>query len=498
MTTDPSLSTFLSQARELLGDRAVLTDAEGFAPYANDWRQKFFGKPAAVVFASNTEQVAQLVRLANTHEVALVPQGGNTGLSGGATPDDTGRQVILNLSRMTRIRARDQDNKTITVDAGVTMQTVQEEADKMGLTFPLNLTARGTATIGGNLSTNAGGTAVLRYGNARALCLGVEVVTADGQIWDGLRGLRKDNTGYDLRDLFVGAEGTLGIITGAVMALHPKPAGVMTALACLPDPVPAKAAAQAVALLQIAQQHCNASLTGFEFMTPSSMNPVSDYYPQFARPAGLGTPEQSCVLLEVSHAESEQAATALLERVLEVAMEQGLVVDALVAQSMQQAQAFWDLREHITMAAAEDGLQVKFDIALPISSIAEFCRITEDKLRQAYPGIRLSNFGHLGDGNLHFNVAAPAELFEGLDRQGRHDACRQYVKANEDGIRRIIHDEVVARQGSISAEHGLGILRRDEAAHYKSSVEMDLMRRIKQALDPKNILNPNKVLRTNP
>ncbi|MEY3015865.1 MAG: hypothetical protein RJB19_177, partial [Pseudomonadota bacterium] len=247
MTTDPSLSTFLSQARELLGDRAVLTDAEGFAPYANDWRQKFFGKPAAVVFASNTEQVAQLVRLANTHEVALVPQGGNTGLSGGATPDDTGRQVILNLSRMTRIRARDQDNKTITVDAGVTMQTVQEEADKMGLTFPLNLTARGTATIGGNLSTNAGGTAVLRYGNARALCLGVEVVTADGQIWDGLRGLRKDNTGYDLRDLFVGAEGTLGIITGAVMALHPKPAGVMTALACLPDPVPAKAAAQAVA-----------------------------------------------------------------------------------------------------------------------------------------------------------------------------------------------------------------------------------------------------------
>ncbi|MFM1788537.1 MAG: hypothetical protein RLZZ166_1004, partial [Pseudomonadota bacterium] len=190
MTTDPSLSTFLSQARELLGDRAVLTDAEGFAPYANDWRQKFFGKPAAVVFASSPEQVAQLVRLANTHEVALVPQGGNTGLSGGATPDDTGRQVILNLSRMTRIRARDQDNKTITVDAGVTMQTVQEEADKMGLTFPLNLTARGTATIGGNLSTNAGGTAVLRYGNARALCLGVEVVTADGQIWDGLRGLR--------------------------------------------------------------------------------------------------------------------------------------------------------------------------------------------------------------------------------------------------------------------------------------------------------------------
>ncbi len=492
-----ALKQFLSEATALLGDRGVLTDVEAFAPYANDWRQKFFGKPAAVVFANNTEEVAQLVRLANEHNIALVPQGGNTGLSGGATPDETGRQVILNLSRMTQIRARDQDNKTITVDAGVTMQTVQEEADKMGLTFPLNLTARGTATVGGNLSTNAGGTAVLRYGNARALCLGVEVVTADGQIWNGLRGLRKDNTGYDLRDLFVGAEGTLGIITGAVMALHPKPAGVMTALACLPDPVPAKAAAQAVALLQIAQQHCNASLTGFEFMTPASMSPVSDYYPQFARPAGLGSAEQSCVLLEVSHAESEQAATEMLERVLEIAMERGLVVDALVAQSMQQAQAFWDLREHITMAAAEDGLQVKFDIALPISAIADFCEVTETKLRQAYPGIRLSNFGHLGDGNLHFNVAAPSALAQGLDRQGRHDAYRSYVKANEDGIRRIIHDEVVARQGSISAEHGLGILRRDEAEHYKSVVEMDLMRKIKQALDPKNILNPNKVLRTN-
>jgi FAD/FMN-containing dehydrogenase len=495
MTT--KLQPFLSEATTLLGDRSVLTDAEAFAPYANDWRQKFFGKPAAVVFAHNTEQVAQLVRLANQHNVALVPQGGNTGLSGGATPDETGQQVILNLSRMTQIRARDQDNKTITVDAGVTMQTVQEEADKMGLTFPLNLTARGTATIGGNLSTNAGGTAVLRYGNARALCLGVEVVTADGQIWNGLRGLRKDNTGYDLRDLFVGAEGTLGIITGAVMALHPKPAGVMTALACLPDPVPAKAAAQAVALLQIAQQHCNASLTGFEFMTPASMAPVSDYYPQFARPAGLGSVDQSCVLLEVSHAESEQAATEMLERVLEIAMERELVVDALVAQSMQQAQAFWDLREHITMGAAEDGLQVKFDIALPISAIVDFCEVTEAKLRQTYPGVRLSNFGHLGDGNLHFNVAAPSELAQGLDRQGRHDAYRRYVKANEDGIRRIIHDEVVARQGSISAEHGLGILRRDEAEHYKSAVEMDLMRKIKQALDPKNILNPNKVLRTN-
>ena len=491
-----ALEQFLSEATTLLGDRGVLTDAQAFAPYANDWRQKFFGKPAAVVFANNTEQVAQLVRLANEHNIALVPQGGNTGLSGGATPDETGQQVILNLSRMTQIRARDQDNKTITIDAGVTMQTVQEEADKMGLTFPLNLTARGTATIGGNLSTNAGGTAVLRYGNARALCLGVEVVTADGQIWNGLRGLRKDNTGYDLRDLFVGAEGTLGIITGAVMALHPKPAGVMTALACLPDTVPAKAAAQAVALLQIAQQHCNASLTGFEFMTPASMSPVSDYYPQFARPAGLGSAEQSCVLLEVSHAESEQAATEMLERVLEIAMERELVVDALVAQSMQQAQAFWDLREHITMAAAEDGLQVKFDIALPISAIADFCEVTEAKLRQAYPGIRLSNFGHLGDGNLHFNVAAPSALAQGLDRQGRHDAYRSYVKANEDGIRRIIHDEVVARQGSISAEHGLGILRRDEAEHYKSAVEMDLMRKIKQALDPKNILNPNKVLRT--
>lgn len=467
---------------------AVLTDASRFEPYAVDWRRKFFGRPLAVVFASAVSEVQEIVRWAQTHRVGLVPQGGNTGLSGGATPSSAGDQVVLNLSRMTHIRERDAHNKTITVDAGVTMQTVQDEAERLGLLFPLDLTARGSATIGGNLSTNAGGTAVLRYGNARALCLGLEVVTAQGEVWDGLRGLRKDNTGYDLRDLFIGSEGTLGIITGAVLALHPRPAGVMTALASVAD------ARAAVLLLERAQGIAGANLTGFEFMTPLATDPVAVYFPQFAKPS-LGEPSEACVLLEVSHPESAQEATRQLESVLQGALEEGLATDALVAQNMTQAKAFWNLREHVTFASAEDGPQVKFDIALPISSLPEFCEATTALLAQYFPGARAANFGHLGDGNLHFNVAAPEAMGAGLSREARHEAFGAYVKQNEDGIRRVVHDQVVKMNGSISAEHGLGQLRRDEAARYKSPIEMDLMQRLKNALDPLGILNPNKVLR---
>jgi len=473
-------------SRELV-DVPILVGDEA-QPFAVDWRNKFRGLPLAVVFPRSTSEVSRLVKLAALYRIPMVAQGGNTGLSGGATPDQSGQQLIINLSRMNRIRALDPVNRTITVDAGVTLQAVQESADAHGLLFPLSLTAKGTATIGGNLSTNAGGTAVLRYGNARALCLGLEVVTADGSVWDGLRGLRKDNSGYSLRDLFIGAEGTLGLITGAVLALHPRPAAQVTALAAVRN------ARQAVDLLQLAQSSCDANLTGFEFMTPESLRPVSVYFPEHSKPAQLGDPGDCLVLLELSHPRSEEEGRAPLEQLLQTALEAGLVHDATVAQSLTQAQSFWGLREHITFAAAEDGPQVKFDIALPVSAIPEFCEQMRVQLLDQWPGLRLSNFGHLGDGNLHFNIAVPEALGSGLDRTQRHVVFADFVNTHEDAIRLCVHDEVHRLGGSISAEHGLGQLRRDEAARLKGKVELDLMRQIKQALDPHHLLNPNKVL----
>ena len=512
MTTD-----FLTACRQLLGDSAVKTQAVDLEPFSVDWRKRYHGRPLAVVLPANTAEVAKVVELAGQHRVALVPQGGNTGLSGGATPDDSGEQVVLSLSRLRSVRAQDADNKTLTVEAGVTLQQVQELAAEMGLFFPLSLGSEGSATIGGNLATNAGGTGVLRYGNARDLCLGVEVVTASGEIWNGLRGLRKDNTGYDLRDLFIGSEGTLGLITAAVVKLFPRPAGVMTALARVEGP------ASALRLLQIAQTHCDAALTGFEFMSPVSTQLVVQYFPDVARHGaqiisaafatvanGAGSASASVasiaggaasdsagsasVLLEISHPQSEAGATEMLEQVIAQALEENVVSDAIVAQSVAQANALWHLRESITMAAAEDGPHIKHDIALPISGLVEFIAKMDDEILAAFPGLRLINFGHFGDGNLHYNIAPPASLGAGLAAPARRAAYADFLKEHEDNIRRHVHDRVVAMNGSISAEHGLGQLRRDEAQRYKSPVELQLMKTIKQALDPQGILNPGKVL----
>ncbi|MGA1660065.1 MAG: FAD-binding oxidoreductase [Burkholderiaceae bacterium] len=476
-------AAFLEAAHALLGPRGLLTDPNDQAPHLTDWRGRFTGRALAVAFPDTTEAVAALVKLAAHHRVPIVPQGGNTGLSGGATPDDSGQQLVLCLTRLNRIRSQDPANKTLIAEAGVSLQAIQEAAQAMGLMFPLDLTARGTATIGGNLATNAGGTAVLRYGNARQLCLGLEVVTAQGEIWNGLRGLRKDNTGYDLRDLFIGSEGTLGIITAASLALWPQPAHTQTALVSL------EGAGAAVALLQAAQASTQASLTAFEFMSPTATAPVAQYFPELAAPLRMGKSHMALVLLE---------ATEGLEETLAQAIEQGLVADAALAQSLAQAQSFWALREHITLAAAEDGPQIKLDISLPISCIPDFCQDMSRALEGALPGVRCSNFGHLGDGNLHFNLAAPLAWAEGLSRAERHQRFKAFVNEHEDRLRRIVHDAVMAREGSISAEHGLGQLRRDEAAVYKSSTEQDLMRRIKQALDPEGLLNPGKVLSTRP
>jgi FAD/FMN-containing dehydrogenase len=362
----------------------------------------------------------------------------------------------------------------MTVEAGCVLAEVQKAAREAGRLFPLSLAAEGSCTIGGNLATNAGGVQVLRYGNARELCLGLEVVTAEGEIWHGLRGLRKDNTGYDLRDLFIGAEGTLGIITAATLKLFPLPAAQLTAFAAVPD------VDSAVALLDLARRRLAASLTAFELISEFCLTLVERHFPQARRP--LAQPSPYYVLLETSDAESEAHAQTLFEALMAEALEAGLVTDAAVAASIAQSRAFWALRENVPLAQAMEGKNIKHDIGVPISSIAAYVAGTNAEIDRAVPGVRMVVFGHLGDGNLHYNVS-PAP---GVD----HDA----FLANEPQINRIVYDAVARHHGSISAEHGLGQLKRDEITRYKSPVEISLMRAIKQALDPRGLLNPGKVL----
>lgn len=474
MSTPAYLHDFLARCRELVGDDFVVCDDAGMAPYLTDWRGRFTGKAAAVLRPADVEQVRQLVTACAQWRVPIVPQGGRTGLVLGSVPDASGTAVVLSLARLNRIRAVDPVNRTITVDAGCILQQVQEAAAAEGCLFPLSLAAEGSCSIGGNLSTNAGGTAVLRYGNTRELCLGLEVVTAQGQLWDGLRGLRKDNTGYDLRDLYIGAEGTLGVITGAVLKLYPQPKACITALAAMPTPE------HALRLLTLMQERCGASLTGFELMSQFCLALVARHFPQLPKP--FGAAHGQYVLLELSSNESEQHAVELLEDAIGAALEQGVIDDAVVASSIAQSAGLWQLREHIPLAQAAAGKNIKHDISLPVSRIAEFIAATGPLLEQAFPGCQLVCFGHLGDGNLHYNVAPP----DGIG----HEA----FLSNQDAVNRVVHDSVVGFGGSISAEHGIGALKRDELAHYKSAVELDLMRAIKAALDPLGIMNPGKIL----
>ncbi len=465
---------FLQRCREIAGPDYVLTDPEDCAPYLTDWRGRFTGRALAVLRPADPQQVAQLVRACAGARIALVPQGGKTGLVLGGVPDASGRSVVLSLARLKRIRALDPVNRTMTVDAGCILHDIQQAAAEQGCLFPLSLAAEGSCTIGGNLSTNAGGTAVLRYGNARELCLGLEVVTPHGELWSGLRGLRKDNTGYDLRDLFIGAEGTLGVITGAVLKLFPQPKASITALVALAAP------RDALALLTLMQDHCGASLTGFELMSDYCMRLVATHFPHLPKPFLKRHPQY--VLLEVSSSESEEHAVGLIEQALNTAVERDLADDAVLATSSAQSRALWHLREHIPLAQAAAGKNIKHDISLPISGIADFIDSTDAQLQQAFPSCQVVCFGHLGDGNLHYNVAPP-------DGQP-HDE----FLANQEAINRIVHDSVEACNGSISAEHGIGALKRDDLVRYKSKVELDMMRAIKGALDPLGIMNPGKIL----
>ena len=465
---------FLQACVDAVGATHVLTAPEDQAPYLTDWRKRYSGRARAVLRPANAGEVRALVQLCNAHGVPIVPQGGNTGLCGGATPDMEGRSVVISLQRMQHVRAVDAINNTITVDAGCILANVQQAAADADRLFPLSLAAEGSCTIGGNLATNAGGTAVLRYGNARELCLGIEAVLPNGELWNGLRGLRKDNTGYDLRDLLIGAEGTLGIITGAMLKLFPQPRAQVTALAALQSP------RQALAFLSLAQGHAGTLLTGFELMSAFCLDLVRKHYPQLRVPFTQAYPQY--VLLELSDLESEEHARTLFESLMEDALARGVIDDAAVAESVAQSRDFWNLREHIPLAQADEGKNIKHDIAVPISRIADFIDVTDRALAAAYPNIRMVTFGHLGDGNLHYNVSPP---------EGH---AHEDFLANQDGINRIVYDSVHAHGGSISAEHGIGQLKREDNARYKSAVELATMRAIKQALDPRGLMNPGKVL----
>jgi FAD/FMN-containing dehydrogenase len=465
---------FLAHCRELIGTNHVLVDEADVAPYLTDWRGRFTGRARAVLRPGDPGQVAGLVRLCAAHRVPVVPQGGRTGLVIGSVPDDSGQAVVLSLRRLNRIRAIDPINRTMTVDAGCILHDIQQAAGAHGMLFPLSLAAEGSCTIGGNLATNAGGTGVLRYGNTRELCLGLEVVTAQGELWDGLRGLRKDNTGYDLRDLYIGAEGTLGVITGAVLKLFPQPKAGITALVAL------SSCRDALSLLQLAQDTAGPTLTGYELMSDVCLRLVGKHFPDLPRPFPEAHPQYA--LLELSSHESEQHAVRLLEETIENALEAGLAQDAVVATSIAQSEALWAIREHIPLAQAADGKNIKHDISVPISRIADFVEATDALLGRAWPGVQVVCFGHLGDGNLHYNIAPP----DGTP----HEAFLAY----QGDVNRIVHDSVAAFAGSISAEHGIGALKRDELPRYKAQVELNLMRAIKAALDPLGIMNPGKIL----
>ena len=477
--TPAERTRFVDALRALLGASHVLTDAQDCASYLTDWRKRYCGQALAVVLPGDTAQVAEVVQLCALHSVRIVPQGGNTGLVGGATPDASGEQLVLSTRRLQRIRAIDAAGGSLIAEAGCVLAAVQQAAADVGKLFPLSLAAEGSCTIGGNLSTNAGGTAVLRYGNARDLCLGLEVVTPQGEVIDALNTLRKNNTGYSLRDLYIGAEGTLGIITAAALKLFPQPAAQITALAAVRD------MAAAISLLDLAQARLGCGLTGFELMSAHSLQLVQQHFPQQTLPFALPSPW--CVLLETSDAEGEMQGRARLEGLLAAALEAGLVVDAAVAQSLVQSRALWRLRESIPLAQAQEGLNIKHDIGVPLSQMAAFVESTAELVQQAIPGARLVVFGHLGDGNLHYNVQAPLGA----------DPAR-FLRAHEATCNRIVFDAAAACGGTFSAEHGIGQLKRDDLARYGDAVAVAQMRAIKQALDPQNLMNPGKVLPDRP
>jgi FAD/FMN-containing dehydrogenase len=467
--------TILDRIRSAVGDAGVITDENDKAPFLRDERGYYTGTTPMIVRPATTEEVASVVSICNQTHTPIVPQGGNTGLCGGATPYEHGGEVLMSLTRMNKVRDIDVLNYAITVEAGVILADVQKAADDVDRYFPLSLGGEGTALIGGNLSTNAGGTGVLRYGPARDLCLGLEAVLPDGRIWSGLTGLRKDNTGYDLKHLFIGAEGTLGIITAACLKLFPKPADIRTAFVAVRDQH------AAVELLARARRITDDRVVTFEYMQRESIEFALAHIADTRDP--MPTEYRHYVMMELAAGEAAAAGLRdMMETVLGDSMEDGIVLDAVLAESGQQAADFWRIRETIPEAQKFEGASSKHDISVPVSGVADFLIEATADIRRLIPGVRPCAFGHVGDGNIHFNFSRPLDMTD------------DDFKAMEPEIHKTVYDRTVAMGGSISAEHGIGRLRRGELETYKSPVALDVMRAIKATLDPNGIMNPGKVL----
>ena len=466
---------FLDTLRDIVGLPHCLTADADKAPFLTDWRGRYTGRAQAVVLPADTQQVAAVISACAAASCPVVPQGGNTGLCGGATPLAEGEPaIVLNLSRLRRIRQVDALNNAITVEAGVPLAVVQAAAEEVDRLFPLSLASEGSCEVGGFISTNAGGVQVLRYGNTRELVLGLEVVLPDGRIWNGLRALRKDNTGYDLKQLFIGAEGTLGVVTAATLKLFARPRSSVTAWLAVAEP------AAAVALLGRLRGAAGDRVTAFELISRPSLDLVLQHIPGARDPLEQVHPWY--VLVELADTRVEAGLMALLETELEAAISDGAVLDGVVAATSRQADALWSLREHISEAQKREGVSIKHDISVPISAIPGFIQQAAERLESAYPGVRIVCFGHLGDGNLHYNQSRP--------QHGENDA----FIARTAEVNRIVHDLVRDSGGSISAEHGIGQLKRDILALYKQPLELEMMRRIKDAFDPGGMMNPGKVL----
>ncbi len=470
----PPSAAALARLKAAVGEGGWIEDADATAPYLVEPRGLYRGRTPLVLRPARREAVAAVVAICAEEGIALVPQGGNTGLVGGSVPFARGDEVVLNLGRMNRIRALDPDNDTITVEAGCVLADIQRAAAEADRLFPLSLGAEGSCQIGGNLSTNAGGTGVLRYGSARDLVLGLEVVLPDGSLWDGLRALRKDNTGYDLKQIFLGAEGTLGVITAAVLKLFPRPRDVQTAFAGVPS------VAAAVALFRHARAASGEAVTACELMPRIGLDFVLRHIPGTRDP--LSGRHAYYVLLELSGFDRAGRLRETMETILGEAAESELVEDATVAADEGQARALWRLRESLSEAQRPEGGSIKHDIAVPLSRVADFIAEADAAVAAALPGIRPVPFGHLGDGNIHYNLSQP----EGMDADA--------FLARWDAFNRIVHDIAVRMGGSFSAEHGIGRLRRGALVRYKSAVEVAMMRRLKAAFDPKGIMNPGKIV----
>ena len=464
----------LAHIAAIVGPGGLVTGAVEMAPYLEEERGLYHGRAQAVVRPGSTAEVSDVVRLCADQRIGIVPQGGNTGLCGGAAPDDTGEQILICLSRMNKLRAVDPVNFTMTVDAGVILQTVQEAAEDVDCIFPLNFAAQGSCQVGGAIATNAGGAGVLRYGNTRDMVLGLEVVLPDGRIWDGMRILRKDNTGYDLKQLFIASEGTLGIITGAVLKLFPKPKDVQTALCALAD------LDAALALLSRARAATGDLVSAFELIPRIGLDMAVAHVPGVSDPLAESHPWYALIELSTSRPDADLRDN--FEALLGQAMEEGEVVDAVLAASSEQRRGLWRIREGIPEAQKHEGGSIKHDISVPISSVPRFIRTATAAVEGALPGVRVVSFGHVGDGNIHFNLSQPV----GADRTG--------FLAEWGRMNRIVHDIVVEMRGSFSAEHGIGQLKKGELLHYKAPLEVDLMKRIKAAFDPRGVMNPGKVL----